>query len=54
MNCVQFLLLMVYDNYFQNNVGGTNQQNYVGNMVDYSQGFSATNYFKVIGLIIFF
>lgn len=30
----------------KNNVGGTNQQNYVGNMVDYSQGFSATNYFK--------
>ncbi|KEH44012.1 hypothetical protein MtrunA17_Chr1g0207011 [Medicago truncatula] len=30
-----------------NNVVGTNQQNYVGNMVDYSQGFSATNnYFE--------
>ncbi|GAU14972.1 hypothetical protein TSUD_47670 [Trifolium subterraneum] len=30
----------------KNNVGGTNQQNYTGNMVDYSQGFSATNYFE--------
>ncbi|CAJ2630407.1 unnamed protein product [Trifolium pratense] len=29
-----------------NNVGGTNQQNYTGNMVDYSQGFSASNYFE--------